>query len=173
MAIADLNDLLVSELMSIRDAEEQAATALAAQLDEIDDEDVEELLEARLEAGERLKRVLESALQHLGAKPEGVGNEAARGIIAAMEGMLGEAETPELRMAVLIAGVRKLDHYCIASWGAAKALAHEAGETQIVDALQRALDESRDLDEQLAEIAEQGLDLEAAGDEKSVTETRR
>ena len=159
MPISNLNDLLVFELMSIRDAEEQAATAIDAQLDGVDDEDVEELLESRLETGERLKRVVEGALKKLGGDSNVVRNDAARGIIQSMENMLGEAQTPELRMAVLIAGVQKLEHYCIAIWGTVKALAREAGEQQIVDAMQRALDEGHVLDEQLSDIAEQGLNV--------------
>ena len=159
MPISNLNDLLVFELMSIRDAEEQAATAIDAQLDGVDDEDVEELLESRLETGERLKRVVEGALKKLGGESNVVRNDAARGIIQSMENMLGEAQTPELRLAVLIAGVQKLEHYCIATWGTVKALAREAGEQQIVDAMQRALDEGHVLDEQLSDIAEQGLNV--------------
>ena len=162
MAIATLNDLLVLELMNISDAEQQAAEAMSAQIEEVDDEDIEELLEARLESGQRLKREVDGALKRLGGDAMGARNEAARGIIQALEKVIEQAQTPELRMAILIAGVQKLEHYCIATWGSVKAFASEAGEQELVDIMQRALDEGYELDDQLTEIAQQGVSADAA-----------
>lgn len=42
---------------------------------------------------------------------------------------------------VMIAGLQKAEHYCIASWGTAKSLAAAAGQGQFVGAMERALEE--------------------------------
>jgi ferritin-like metal-binding protein YciE len=56
--------------------------------------------------------------------------------------------------AALIAAAQKVEHYEIASYGTARALAQQLNDTYAAELLQQTLDEEKDTDEKLTEIAE-------------------
>ena len=63
--------------------------------------------------------------------------------------------------AVTIAGLQKLEHYCIAAWGTVKSMAQECGEQQLAKAMERALEEGYEWDREMTRLAEQGINREA------------
>lgn len=147
-------DLLVYALQEIQDAEAQASQAVQNQLRLIENEELGKLLERRLEQGGRLLRDVSQALQALGGQGRGDPNTAARGLIEQAERVVQLAQTPELKQVALIAGVQKLEHYCIAAWGTVRSLANEVGQQDLARAMQRALDEGYALDRELSNLAE-------------------
>ncbi len=147
-------DLLVYALQEIQDAETQASQALQNQLRLAEDEELGKLLERRLEQGGRLLRDVSQALEALGGQGRGDPNTAARGLIEQAGRVVQLAQTPELKQVALIAGVQKLEHYCIAAWGTVRSLANEAGQQDLARAMQRALDEGYALDRELSNLAE-------------------
>ena len=58
----------------------------------------------------------------------------------------------------LIAAAQRVEHYEIAGYGTARALAEAVGETQIVALLQKTLDEEKASDETLARLAAVGVE---------------
>ena len=81
-----------------------------------------------------------------------------------MEGLLEEGEealkdhTPGvLRDALLIGGAQRIEHYEIAGYGTAKAWAEELDLEDVVDLLDKTLDEEAEADEKLTAIATGGL----------------
>jgi ferritin-like metal-binding protein YciE len=147
-------DLLVYALQEIQDAEAQASQAVQNQLRLIENEELGKLLERRLEQGGRLLRDVSQALRALGGQGRGDPNTAARGLIEQAERVVELAQTPELKQVALIAGVQKLEHYCIAAWGTVRSLANEVGQQDLARAMQRALDEGHALDRELSNLAE-------------------
>lgn len=147
-------DLLVYALQEIQDAEAQASQAVQNQLRLIENEELGKLLERRLEQGGRLLRDVSQALRALGGQGRGDPNTAARGLIEQAERVVELAQTPELKQVALIAGVQKLEHYCIAAWGTVRSLANEVGQQDLARAMQRALDEGYALDRELSNLAE-------------------
>ena len=73
---------------------------------------------------------------------------------------------------MLIAGIQKTEHYCIAAWGTAKSLAQSCEEKTTIRAMERALKEGKAYDEKLTELAEKEINpaLESAEDEESEEE---
>lgn len=153
MPIQSAQQLLVHELQSIQDAEMQAARALQARLEEIEDEELCELLERRLQEGERVLQDVRKSLQKLDGKGE-IQNKAARGLIEEAEETADQVESPQMKEAVIIAGAQKLEHYCIAAWGTVKAMASELEQEELEQAMQRALDEGYRWDQEMSELAE-------------------
>ena len=147
-------DLLVYALQEIQDAETQASQAMQNQIRLVEDEELGKLLERRLEQGGRLLRDVSQGLEALGGQGRGDPNTAARGLIEQAGRVVQLAQTPELKQVALIAGVQKLEHYCIAAWGTVRSLANEVGQQDLARAMQRALDEGYALDRELSNLAE-------------------
>ncbi|ATQ67502.1 MULTISPECIES: YciE/YciF ferroxidase family protein [Methylosinus] len=165
MPIETTQQLLVHELQSIQDAETLAAKAIQAQLEEIEDDDLSNLLERRLKAGEQVMRDIRKSLQKLDGKGR-VENKAARGLIEECEETAEEVSSQEMKDAVIIAGAQKLEHYCIAAWGTVKAIAGELREEELAKAMQHALDEGHRWDEEMSELAEGAINPAAMKSEE-------
>jgi ferritin-like metal-binding protein YciE len=167
MPIQSPQDLLLHELHGIEDAESEASRALESQLEEVENSQLQKLLQRRLQQGERLLKEVQKNLEKLNGQGGGRENEAARGLIRDAEQLLQEVQSPEMKEAVLIAGVQKLEHYCIAVWGTVKAMAQEIGEQELARTMERALKEGYKLDEELTRLAESRINPAAleAGEE--------
>lgn len=97
---------------------------------------------------------VESALDELEESPGRHRNAAAEGLIADVREHAQEIEPGPALDAVLIAGIQKTEHYCIAAWGTARALAQAVEEKKAVQAMERALEEGGPFDERLTKLAE-------------------
>jgi ferritin-like metal-binding protein YciE len=64
----------------------------------------------------------------------------------------------------LILGAQKVEHYEIASYGGLRQLAITLGYTQAADLLQETLDEEKEADVLLTDIAENNINYEAAAE---------
>jgi ferritin-like metal-binding protein YciE len=167
MPIQSPQELLLHELHGIEDAESEASRALESQLEEVENSQLQKLLQRRLQQGERLLKEVQKNLEKLNGQGGGRENEAARGLIRDAEQLLQEVQSPEMKEAVLIAGVQKLEHYCIGVWGTVKAMAQEIGEQELARTMERALKEGYKLDEELTRLAESRINPAAleAGEE--------
>jgi ferritin-like metal-binding protein YciE len=161
MSINQPEDLLIHELKAIQNAETEAAEALKSLSQQVESDGLRKLLGERLRQGEMVLRETEKALERLGDEGKAsTVNSAARGIIRDSEVLLNQISSPELKQAALIGGVQKLEHYCIAAWGTVKAIAAEAGEQELTDAMQKALDEGYRWDQELTKLAEARINPE-------------
>src|SRR5581483_9954432 len=153
----DGNELLLMELQQIYSAESQLARALPRFSKAIESDSVREMFDQRLEEGERIIEELEAAFDEMEESPGRKRNVAAEGLIGdAREHIQEIARGPALD-AVLIAGLQKTEHYCIAAWGTAKSLGTSCEEETVVRSMERALKEGKSFDERLTEIAEQEI----------------
>jgi ferritin-like metal-binding protein YciE len=154
MLLQTPQDLLTFKLQTIRDAETQASQALQAQLQLVRNEDLRQLLERRLQQGQQLLGVVSRGIEALGGQGAEDQNRAARGLIEQTAHAVELAQGPEMKQALLIAGVQELEHYCFSAWGTTKSLALELGQEEIADAMQGALDDGHALDRELSALAE-------------------
>lgn len=161
MPIQSARDLLVHELQDIRDAEQQASEALQQMAKQAGDEELKQMIERRMKEGERILQEVEKSVQKLEGKSKGTSNSAARALIQAAQELVGEAQTPEMKRAVMIAGAQKVEHYCIAAWGTVKALARELGAQDLAHAMERAVAEGYRWDEEMSDLAESRVNPEA------------
>lgn len=154
-------ELLTTELMAIRSAEEQISPVLQKHLEMVQTQSLRPMLERRLKEGQRLLQELDKGLQELGGGGASSGgqmrNEAVEGLIRLTERELKEATSAQMHDALLLANLQKIEHYCIAAWGTAKAFARLLGQQTIVNAMERALDEGKRYNDELTELAEREL----------------
>ena len=86
-----------------------------------------------------------------------------------MEGLVKEAqgiieELPKGSAVIdagLIIAAQKVEHYEIAAYGSLVQLAKTMGETEIADLLQQTLDEEKETDQLLTELAVSGINISA------------
>ncbi len=153
----DGSELLLMELQGIHSAENQLARALPRFSKAAESDALRQMLDHRLEEGERILKELDAAFDELEESPGRRRNVAAEGLISdAREHAQEIAHGPALD-AVLIAGLQKTEHYCIAAWGTAKSLAEAMDEKTVVRSMERALKEGKSFDEQLTELAEKEI----------------
>lgn len=161
MAIQTAQELLAYEVRKIEDAESQASKALQQMSRDVRNKQLAQLLEQRLKQGQRILETARKASEKLDGKSPRAQNAAARGLIEEAQSLVGEVRTPEMKEAAVIAGAQGLEHYCIAAWGTVKALAREAGEQELVKAMERAVEEGYRWDEQMSKLAEGRVNKEA------------
>ncbi len=111
---------------------------------------------------ERLTRVFEI----LGKKAQGKKCEAIEGLIKEAESIIEDTEEGTASRDVgLILAAQKVEHYEIASYGGLAQLAITLGLTEISDLLYETLNEEKETDKLLTEVAEYGINYEAAQEE--------
>jgi len=150
-------ELLVLELQQIHSAESQLARALPRLGKVVESQTLREMLEQRQSQGERVISDVESALEEMDESPGRRKNAAAEGLINDAREHTQEIESGPALDAVLIAGIQKTEHYCIAAWGTARSLAQATSQKAAVQAMERALKEGGKLDEQLTRLAEEQI----------------
>lgn len=150
----DANDLLILELQEIHSAETQLARQLPRLSKAVESATLREMLDERLEEGERIIGDIESALEEMDASPGRRKNVAAEGLINDTREHVQEIERGPALDSVLIGSIQKTEHYCIAAWGTARALAQALEQKTAASAMDRALKEGGEYDERLTQLAE-------------------
>jgi ferritin-like metal-binding protein YciE len=150
-----LRELFVDELKDLYDAEHRLVKALpkmakAANLDELR-EGFETHLEQTKEHVERLKQIMIS----LDEKPTPKKCPGMQGIVAEGEELMGEDFEGSVMDAALISAAQRAEHYEIAAYGCVRTWAKELGEDEAAELLEKTLNEEKETDAKLTEIAEQ------------------
>ena len=107
---------------------------------------------------------LDEALQVLGKDAGSETCQAMKGLIEEGQEIIAGDGDPAAKDAALIGAAQKVEHYEIAGYGTARTFAEVLGEDDVADLLQTTLDEETATDERLTEIAESGLNEEAAAE---------
>lgn len=157
MKIDTLEVLLQEELKDIYDFEKRLVRALpkmakAASAPELRSA-IEEHLAVTKEQVTRVEQVFESMGLSAKAKP----CAGMKGLLEEGEEAMKEDAIDSLKDAAIIGAAQRVEHYEMAAYGTARALAERLGNQKAVDLLQATLDEEKEADEKLTEIAEQVL----------------
>src|SRR4051812_35173122 len=139
----DANQLLVMELQQIYSAETQLSRVVPRFINAATSDTLRDKFEERMQEGERIVQDIEKALDELEESPGRRRNAAAEGLVNDLREHVQEIEEGPALDAVLIAGIQKTEHYCIAAWGTAKSLAQACGLKSGAQAMERALKEGK------------------------------
>ena len=150
----DGSELLVLELQEIHSAENQLARVMPRLAKTVQSDKLRQMLEQRLSEGERVLKDVDDALEAMEQSPGRKKNVAAEGLINDAREHAQEIEAGPALDCVLIGATQKLEHYCIAAWGTAKAIGQATGQKNLVKAMDRALEEGKSFDEQLTQLSE-------------------
>jgi ferritin-like metal-binding protein YciE len=150
----DANELLTLELQEIHSAESQLSRVLPRLSTSAASAKLGEMLDERLTEGERIIKEIEAAFDEMEESPGRKKNVAAEGLINDAREHVQEIESGPALDTVLVGAVQKTEHYCIAAWGTARALAQAVGQKTAILAMDRALKEGGAFDERLTKLAE-------------------
>jgi len=159
--IKSLNDLFIEELGDLYSAENQLIKALPKMAEATTSEQLKSALEAHLEQTRVHVNRLEEIFEDLGQKPVQVTCKAMKGLIEEGEEMVHKSERCAARDAGIIGAAQRVEHYEIAGYGTAKSHASMLGHEHIQELLQETLDEERDADQRLNELAESSINSQA------------
>lgn len=150
---------------AIHSAERQLSRALPRLAKQVSSERLREMLEQRREQGTVLIERIEDALEDMQSTKARQKNIAAEGLLEDLQQHMEEVEEDRLVDPLLLAGVQKIEHYCIAAWGTAKSMGRLLGEEKIVQTTEQVLDEGKEFDEQMTQLAEQEINPQMLDDE--------
>jgi ferritin-like metal-binding protein YciE len=153
--LSNLEDVLINELRDLYNAESQLIKALPMMAKGASNTNLKEAFESHLsETREHVER-LEKIGEILGAKLTGKTCKAMQGLVAeGEEAMKEESDNPTLIDALLIGAAQRVEHYEMAAYGTARAMAEVLQKPEIVNLLQETLDEESAADQTLTEISE-------------------
>jgi ferritin-like metal-binding protein YciE len=173
MAKQALKELYVDELRDLYDAENRLVKALPKLAKEAESDELRSGIEAHLEQTkghvERLRQIFDS----MGEKASGKKCTGMVGILEEGEELMDEEFENGVKDAALISAAQRVEHYEIAAYGCVKTWAGILGENEAQNLLQQTLDEEKETDQKLTELAED-INVEAAsaetGEEESESE---
>ena len=162
MQIKNFKDMYIAELQELANMESQIDIALKRMADASSHPSLKrELLRHRGETKEQSKR-LQSILQNHGAKLRAHTDQAMEALVNETQKMLSLLEGDDLRDAGLIASAQKLEHYEIAAYGTAAALAGQLDLRDDQRMLHDSLEEERKADAALTKLAKGEVNQDAA-----------
>jgi ferritin-like metal-binding protein YciE len=153
MAVKSVNDLQLEELRDIYHAEKQLVKALPKMAKKAKSDKLRQAFEQHLDQTRGHVDRLEQVFDKLDTRPRAKRCEAMKGLIEEAEELMEEISTPEVLDAALIAAAQKVEHYEIASYGTLQALAEELGQNEVANLLEQTLNEEKEADQKLNQIA--------------------
>jgi ferritin-like metal-binding protein YciE len=157
-----LKELFVDELKDIYWAEKHLTKALPKMKKAATSEELASAFEEHLEVTQGHIQRLEQTFEMLNMAARAKKCEAMEGLVKEAEQVISELPKGTMvRDAGLIISGQKVEHYEIAAYGSLVQLAKTMGETEIADLLQMTLDEEKEADQMLTELAVSGINIGA------------
>ncbi len=157
-----LHDAFLDELRDMYDAEKQLTKALPKLAKAARSAELKQALESHLEETRGHVERLEDVFESLGEKPRGKHCDGIAGIIEEGKSTLDE-DFDEMTMdACIVASGQRAEHYEMAAYGTLVAWAQAMGDGNTAKVLQQTLDEEKAADKKLSQLAEGGINRQAA-----------
>lgn len=154
-------ELFEDELKDIYWAEKALTKAIPKMIKNTTTDELSKALEDHLEVTKGHVDRLEKVFKSLGKAARAKKCEAMDGLIKEAEEIMEDTPEGVVRDAGIISAAQKVEHYEIATYGTLCAFAKTLGENESMELLQQTLDEEKEADETLTEIAESSVNLEA------------
>lgn len=160
-----LNDLFEDTLKDIYYAEKVILKELPKMAKKASSPELKEAFESHLEETRGQVERLEQVFKLIGKKAEGKKCPAIEGIAEEAKEIMEEAENDSVRDAGLLAAAQAVEHYEMARYGTLCAWAEELGHDDACELLEETLEQEKAADEKLSEIAEEGVNEDAADED--------
>lgn len=153
MSIATADDLFIDELKDIYSAEKQAVRAYPRLVKTVQSEPLKEALQEHLEQTKQHVERLDRVFEILEKRATGKTCEGMKGLLEEAFTHAEEIEEGPVLDAALIGALQRVEHYEIAAYGTVATLAEAMGQDEIHKLLAETLQEEKDTDEKLTEVA--------------------
>jgi ferritin-like metal-binding protein YciE len=161
MKIKDLHSLFVHELKDLYSAEKQLNKAIPKMAKACSHDELRQAFENHFHETETQIKRLDEIFENLQVAPRGEKCTAMEGLIQEGKKMLEEGVEPHVLDAALICAAQRIEHYEIACYGCARALAEQLGMNDLAQELQTTLEEEKKTNERLNQLALSHVNEEA------------
>ncbi|AWI27261.1 hypothetical protein HYN49_10070 [Flavobacterium pallidum] len=165
-AAEGLTELFEDSLKDIYWAEKALTKALPKMAKNATSAELVTALEDHLAQTQEHVQRLEGVFKSIGQKAVAKKCDAMDGLIKEGEGIMEETELGVVRDAGIIAASQKIEHYEIATYGTLAAFAKTLGHDEALQLLVMTLEEEKQADSLLTQIAESHINLDAAAEDK-------
>ena len=175
MAQGSLRELYIDELRDLYNAETQLTKALPKMAKASSNDELREAFEEHLrQTSEHVSR-LEQIFDNLEEKPTGKKCLGMEGLVKEGAETMREEYEDAVMDAAIIGAAQRVEHYEIAGYGTVRDMAKLLGEDEHVSLLEQTLEEEKETDQKLTELAEQinpqAQEAEEAESEEEGSET--
>jgi ferritin-like metal-binding protein YciE len=161
----NLKELLLEELKDLYSAEKQIVKALPKIIKGAASADLKEAIKEHLEVTKGQVTRLEEVFSHLEQKPKAKHCKGMEGLLQEGAECLQEEKAGPLRDLQLIGAAQRVEHYEVAAYGTAKAMAEKLGKSEAAELLNETLEEEEEADKKLTEVAESLYEEVPTGEE--------
>lgn len=162
MKMQSIDDLLYTGMTYVLDFEQQISKEANKMAQAATDPELKEMFQKSVTQGEKYAERIEAAFSKIGAKPDTNTNHIAKAMIGEVENMISNSDASAVRDAALIVAFNQQQAYRVASYGSMVSYAKVIGKQDAVTELQQSLDESKQGDEKVTNIAESRINKQAA-----------
>jgi ferritin-like metal-binding protein YciE len=142
-------------------------------IDAASSEELQNALTEHLEVTREQAKRIEQIFQNMGEKLKAEKCKGMEGVIKEGAEILSEDMDENVKDAAIISAAQRVEHYEMAGYGTVRTWANLLGESEAEELLQETLDEEKEADEKLNQLAEQiNVQAEAGADEEEEPEVR-
>ena len=153
MNINDFREMYIAELQEAASVEEMLVGALPKMAEKAKHERLRQAIQSHLEETKEHKSKVEQILKRHGASAKEHKDQSMQALIGEAEKMAGMVGDGPLREAAMIASAQRIEHYEIALYGTLASYAETLGLDDEKEILASILEEEKEADEELSDIA--------------------
>ena len=154
MSVGTAEELFVDELKDIYSAEKQAVKAFPRLTKAVQSEELRQAMQDHLEQTkgqiERLDRIFEI----LDKRSSGKTCDGMKGLVEEAQSQLEEIDKGPVLDCAIIGALQRIEHYEIAAYGTVATLAEAMGQDEVKELLGETLEEEKETDERLTQVAQ-------------------
>jgi len=155
-------DLFLLQIEDLYDAEKRLVDALPRMAEAAHSPELSSTFRMHLAETETHLDRLERVFRIIGKEPVGHTCEAMKGLLKEGEEIIDAEGDPGVKDAALIGAAQRVEHYEIAGYGTARTFAERLGFDEVVQLLQQTLDEEKEADRKLNNVANFSVNTQAA-----------
>jgi len=163
-AARGLMELFEDQLKDIFGAEKALTKAMPRMVDNASSIELIDALTEHFDFTNQQITRLEKVFESIGIKATAKRCLAMEGLVDEAEEVMKSTEEGVVRDAGIILAAQKIEHYEIATYGTLLSFANVLGEEEAASLLEDTLNEEKDADIKLTEIAETTINIEASGE---------
>jgi ferritin-like metal-binding protein YciE len=172
MAANTLADLYVEQLKDLYSAERQILKALPKMVKAASHDELRNAFQTHLRQTEEHVARLERIFEALEKSPKGKTCHGMQGIIEEGGELMKEDADPAVLDAGLISAAQHVEHYEMAGYGCVRTWAEQLGYDEHADVLRKTLEEEKETDALLTQLAEQSVNSDAQIEEGGLADAR-
>ena len=154
MDVDNLQQLFVEQLRDLYDGEQQITEALPKLIDKANSSQLKAALQEHLQVTRQQISRLDQIFKQLGERASGETCKGMKGVIAEGDSLVSKSNDPAVTDASIITSAQRVEHYEIAGYGTVKTFARQLGQNAWVQLLSQTLEEEKEADQKLSQIAE-------------------